>query len=89
MALIFCIFTHLWKVSKDIGINKVKICLLNKESVSGYGYERTNIAHKCKIFEAVNITFHGYYTHVYTVSKVIGMNTEKICLPNKQYIHVK
>ena len=48
---------------------------------------RTNMAFKCKIFEAVNLALHGHDIHVCTVSKVIGINTEnKICLPNKEYL---
>ena len=50
--------------------------------------QRTDMAYKSKLFEAVKLTLHGHYTHVCTVSKVIGINTEnKICLPNKEYIH--
>ena len=48
-----------------------------------------NMAYKCKIFEAVKLILPEHYTHVCTVSKVIGINTEnEICLPNKQYISV-
>ena len=59
----------------------------NKENVSDHRCERRNMAYKCKIFEAVNLTLNGHYKHVYTVSKVIGINIEnKICLPNQEYI---
>ena len=34
------------------------------------------MACKCKTFEAVNLTLHGHYTYVCTVSKVVGINTE-------------
>ena len=39
--------------------------------------ERINLVLKCKIFEAVNLTLHGHYTHGCTVSKVIGISTER------------
>ena len=42
--------------------------------------------YKLQIFKAVNITLHGHYTHVCTVSKVTGMNTEKD-MSAKQGIH--
>ena len=43
------------------------------------------MAYKCEIFDAVNLTFHGHYMHVCTVSKVIGIDTEnKICLPSRE-----
>ena len=49
----------------------------------------TNMAYKCKIFVAVNITLHRHYTNVCTVSKVIDINREnEICLPHKEYIVV-
>ena len=44
----------------------------------------TTMACKCKTFEALNLTLHGYYKHV---SNVICMKTEnKICLRNKECI---
>ena len=37
---------------------------------------------KCKVSEAVNSVLHGHYTHLCTVCKAIGINTEnKICIP--------
>ena len=41
--------------------------------------------YKYEIFEDVNLTLHGNYTHECTVVKVIGMNTEKY-VPNKESI---
>ena len=35
------------------------------------------MAYKCKVFETLSLTLHGHYTHVCTVSIVIGINTEK------------
>ena len=35
------------------------------------------MVYKFEMFEAANLTLHGHYTHVYTVSKGIGMNTER------------
>ena len=44
---------------------------------------------KYKIFKAVNLTLHGYYTSVCTVSKLIGINMKNtIWLPSKEYINV-
>ena len=52
-------------IAKDIGISKRKeICLPSKGSLRDHRAERTNKAYKCKIFEAVNSTLHGQYTHV-------------------------
>ena len=49
---------------------------------------KKKFAYKYKIYEAVNLTLHGYDTLVCTVSKIIGINTEnKICLPSKEYIN--
>ena len=66
----------------------VSIKVLYKSNYYYYnGCERTNMAYKCKIFEAVNLTLHGYYTYMCTISKIIGINTEnQICLPNKEYL---
>ena len=55
-------------------------------TLKDYKYERTNMAYKCKIFETLNLTLHGHYAYVCTVFKVISINTEKKCLPNKEYI---
>ena len=45
------------------------------------------MAYKYEIFEAVNLTLHGHYTHLCTVSKVTGINTEnKMCLANNKTI---
>ena len=44
------------------------------------------MAYKYKTFEAVNLAFHGHYTHVCTVSKVVGINTENK-MSAKQGIH--
>ena len=44
------------------------------------------MAYNCKIFEVVSATRYVDYTHVCTVFEVIGINTEKICLANKEYI---
>ena len=42
------------------------------------------MAYKCNIFDAINLILYGHYTHVCTVSKDIGINTEnKICVPKK------
>ena len=38
------------------------------------------------MFETVNVELHGHYTLVFTVLKVTDIDTEKICLPNKEYI---
>ena len=47
------------------------------------------MASKYKIFEVVDLPLHGNYTHVCTVSHVIGINTENTtCLPNKKYMSV-
>ena len=49
--------------------------------------ERTNMAHKCEIFETVSLTLHRLNTYEYIVSQVIGIITEnKIYMPNKEYI---
>ena len=49
--------------------------------------KKTNMALKCKIFDTVNLTLYGHYTHVFTLSKFLGINTEnKICQLNKEYI---
>ena len=56
---IFCIYTHVYN-EKDIGINKeIEICLPNKESLSGNGFERTNIAAKCYMFMNYSKNFIG------------------------------
>ena len=73
--------------------NLIGICKTNMAAKKEYRRdrrcERTNMANKCKLFEAVNLTLHGHYTHVCTVSKVVVINTEnKICLPNKEYKNV-
>ena len=54
-----------------IGICKKKkqkkqkqIRLPNKKYIRDHRCQRTNIAYKCKIFEVVNLTFHGHYTYV-------------------------
>ena len=60
-ALVFCIYTHVCIITNYIGtINENEIYLPNKESISGHRCERTNMAYKCKIFEAVNLTLHGH-----------------------------
>ena len=41
---------------------------------------------KCRIFKAIKLTLPGHYTHVCTVSKVIGINTEGK-MSAKQGIH--
>ena len=49
MTLVFSIDTHLHTISKVIGIKKeLKMCLQNKESLSGYRCERANMVAKCK-----------------------------------------
>ena len=41
-ALVFCIGTHVYTISKDIGINKEKeICLSNKEFINGNRGKKT------------------------------------------------
>ena len=60
--------------------------LLDKEYLRDHRCKRKNIIYKCKIFEAVSLTHHGHYTHVDTVSKIIGINTENISA--KQGIHM-
>ena len=46
------------------------------------------MAYVCQIFEAPNLTLHGYYAHVCTVFQVIGINTEnKACLPKNTGVH--
>ena len=124
-AVVFCRYTHMCTISKDISINKEKeICPPSKESMCGHRCRRTNVAakcemfmncskncigicqktnmttkqeyvrdhrcerthipYKCKIFETVNLPLHGHYTHICTMSKVIGIGTEKkIHLQNK------
>ena len=48
-------------------------------------YEGTNMAYKCKIFDAVNLSLYGYYCFVYihmcTVSKDSSINKEKEICP--------
>ena len=44
------------------------------------------MAYKCKIFDGVNLTLAGHYTHMCTVSKIIGINTENNMFA-KQGIH--
>ena len=34
------------------------------------------MAYKCRIFKAIDLTFHGNYTHLCEVSKVFAINTE-------------
>ena len=47
------------------------------------------MSYKCKIFEASYLALDGHYTHICTVSRVIGIKTEsRICVPNKEYISV-
>ena len=76
MALVFYIYKRVCTISKDIGIDEAKeICLSNKEYIRSCRFERTNVAYKCKIFEAFNLTLHWHYTHVCRVSKVIGINS--------------
>ena len=65
-------------------INKI---LPNKEYIRDCRCERTSVAYKCKIIEAVSLTHSGHYTCVCAVFKVIGIHTEnKICF-SKQGIH--
>ena len=65
-----------------IGIVIKHILLLNKEHLRDHRGGGTNIVYK-HIFENVNLTYHGHYTHMCTVSKGIGINTEnKIFLSN-------
>ena len=46
--------------------------------------ERSNMAYKCKISEAVNLTLHVHYTHVYSwTSRLIGIHTESKIYPPK------
>ena len=49
-------------------------------------YGKTNMANRCKVFEALNLILHGHYRHVCTVLKVIGINTENK-MSAKQGIH--
>ena len=49
-TLVFYIYTQICTISKDIGINKEKeLCLPNKEAISSYGCERTNMASKYEL----------------------------------------
>ena len=42
-----------------------------------------------KYLKAVNLTLHHHYTHMCTVSKVIGINTgNQMFLSTKEYINV-
>ena len=72
-----------------IGICK-KINMTAKQGIpKDHICEITDMAYKCNIFLTVNLTFHGCYTYMCTVSIVIGINTEnKIYLPNKEYTTV-
>ena len=74
---------------KFMGICRKQIWLSKKEYLRDHRCERTNMAYKCKIFEAVTLTLHWHHTHMCRVSKAIDINTEnKICLANKVYIIV-
>ena len=68
---------QMWNVhncSKSfMGICQKHIWLPNREYLRDYRCERTDMAYKHQIFETVNLTLHGHYTHVCTVSKVIGI----------------
>ena len=44
------------------------------------------MAYTYKIFEAVNLTFHGHYTHVYNVQSY-WLNYRKQTVSAKQRIH--
>ena len=46
---------------------------------SKYGY-------KCYIFEAVNLTLHGHYTHVYRFQSNWHNTKNKTCLQDKEYM---
>ena len=48
---------HSWPLKRE----NLSCLQLNKQQAT------TNVAYKCKIFEAFNLTPHGYYTHVCTV----------------------
>ena len=48
----------------------------NKQYLRNHRCERTNMAYRCKMYEAVNIPLHRHYTYVCTVFKVTGINTE-------------
>ena len=56
-------------ISKDIGTNKENVlCLPSKEYLKDNRCERTNMAYKWKIPEAVSLTLYGHSTHMCTVS---------------------
>ena len=61
-ALVFSIDTHVYTISKDIGINKEKeIYLLNRESIkSGHRLERTNMVSKCIVHMCISAELKAY-----------------------------
>ena len=73
-------------IENVIGICKKQIWLPNKEYVRDHRCERTNVAYKCKIFEAVTLRHHGHYTYVCTVLKMFAINA-KNKMSTKQGIH--
>ena len=60
MGTSFCIYTHVFTISKDIGINEEKeICPLTKESISAHKCERTNMAAKHEMYMNGSKNFLG------------------------------
>ena len=60
--------------SKDNSISKGKeICLPNKESISGHGYERANMGTKCEIYINCSNNF-------------LRLKKKALWLPNKEQI---
>ena len=60
----------------------------NKEYLRDPRCERTCMYYKCKIFEAVNFTLHGYYTHVYSVQRYWHKYRKQNMSENKEYLSV-
>ena len=58
-----------------------------KEYLRDHRCQRTYIAYKCRIFEAVNLTLHGHYTHVCTVFEVFWHKFRKWNMSAKPGIH--
>ena len=48
-----------------IGICKSQTWLLNKEYLKDHGCDRTAMAYKCQIFEAVSWTIHAYFVYIH------------------------
>ena len=59
-TFVFCLYTHVCTISKDISVNKEKeIYQPNKKSIGGHRCERTNMAAKCEIFMNCSKNFIG------------------------------